>query len=33
MPHAAAALDRKKRRLSMVILLVRAVMATDLRGV
>src|SRR6266568_3602174 len=30
MPHAAAALDRKKRRLSMIVLLVKAVMATDL---
>src|SRR5712671_1301761 len=32
MPHAAAALDRKKRRLSMISLLVRAVMATDFWG-
>src|SRR5439155_22320010 len=32
MPHAAAALDRKKRRLSMIVLLVRALMATDLWG-
>src|SRR5438552_5153969 len=31
-PHAAAALDRKKRRLSMIFLLVRAVMATDFWG-
>src|SRR3954451_15319142 len=30
MPHTAAALDRKKRRLSMIFLHVRAMMATDL---
>jgi hypothetical protein len=30
MPNAAAALDRKTRRLSMIFLLVKAVMATDL---